>query len=224
MKVNEKNCMKVIEKNGKIFLQADFKKLTDAEHNFMQELSYRGIWFGEFDKDGDAPFVYFETVTPSQLRDRYKYMEFRAWFRHIEITEEVKAIFDNQENIAKVWEQEERVRYAHEEHIEQLKKAIERAYDVRERGCHWCIHNYLDRDTGKYMCRYTDKPCYKKSDEAELEFYAQREARILRAENWYWARPFPMPGCEVLLKGRQAEIELQELEEKEKEGENNGKI
>jgi len=210
--------MKVIGKKGKIFLQADFRNLKENEHNFMRDLSYHGIWFGEFDEFGDAPLVEFEHVTPPLLKERYKRIDYDALVKGIEIADTARAIFDNQEQLVKIWKQDQAKLYEQEKHVAQLKRAIDRAYAVRENGCRDCLRLYLDRDNGKYMCRFTDKPCYKKSDEAELEFYAQREARILRAENWYWARPFPMPGCEVLLKGRQAEIELQELEEKEKEG------
>lgn len=216
--------MKVIGKNGKIFLQADFRNLKENEHNFMRDLSYHGIWFGEFDEFGDAPLVEFEHVTPPLLKERYKRIDYDALVKGIEIADTAKAIFDNQEQIVKIWKQDQAKLYEHEKHVAQLKRAIDRAYEVREKGCRDCLNLYLDRDNGKYMCRFTDKPCYKKSDEAELEFYAQREARILRAENWYWARPFPVPGCELILKGREAEIELQELEEKEKEGDNNGKV
>ncbi|MBQ7913754.1 MAG: hypothetical protein IJ308_08480 [Clostridia bacterium] len=207
--------MKIIGKNGKIYLQADFKNLTNLEHNFMRDLSYKGIWFGKFDEWGDAPLVEFESITPPQLKVRYKRIVYDAKVKGVEIADTAQAIFDNQEQLVKIWEQEQEKFYEHEKHVKQLKKSVERAYDVRENGCRDCINLYLDRDNGKYMCRFTDKPCYKKSDEAELEFYAQREARILRADNWYWARPFPVPGCEVLLNGRQAELELQEIKEKE---------
>ena len=209
--------MKVIAKNGKIYLQSNFQKLTESEHNFMRDLSYKGVWWGKFDEDGDAPLVEFND-TPVRLSNRYECIENRARC-DIEIAEEAKAVFQAQKETAKAWVDDNVKKSMH---LDKLKGAVKRAYHIRESGCQGCLH--LRLEYGKYICKYANRPCYKKSDEAELEFYANREARILGMDNWYWARPFPVPGCEVLLKGREAEIELQELEEKEKDGENNGKI
>lgn len=201
--------MKIIEKNGKIFLQANFKNLTDSENKFMRDLAYKGILWGKFDEDGDAPLIERESATPLSINIRNEIID-QETVGVAEISDSVKAIFQAQKETAKKWHEDQTKEYIRRKNLE---KEIERSYAVRERGCQGCYH--LRLENGKYMCKYTDKPCYKKADEAELEFYAQREARIIRAQNWYWARPFPMPGCEVIMNGMQAEIELQEIKEKE---------
>lgn len=211
--------MKVICKNGKIYLQADFQKLTDAERNYMRELSYKGVMWGKFDEDGDAPLYERESLTPYSLSCLYECIDTISVFNSVEVDESAKEVFKAQKEKAEAWICEE---YEAQKHLDELKRDVQKAYDVRRYGCGFCSHKRLRK--GKYICTYADKPCYKKADEAELEFYANREARALGLDNWYWAAPYPVPGCEVIIKGRQAEIELQELEEKEKEGGNNGKI
>ena len=201
--------MQLIEKNGKIYLRADFANLDDSEHNFMRDLTYRGIWWGEFDEDGDSPLVEFETETPVSLSTRYEIIERRA-IGVATLTDSVKAIFQAQKQTAKAWQEEQTAKHFR---IEKLQNLVNHAFSVREDGCKDCLH--LRLEYGEYVCKYTNKRCYKHTDEAELEFYAQREARIIGVDNWYWARPFPVPGCEVLLKGRQAELDLQEIKEKE---------
>lgn len=214
--------MKVIEKNGKIFLQADFKNLTDKQRGFMRELSFVGVFWGKFDEEGDVSLLGTETANPPYLKRCYRAIRYYALLKDVEITQEANALIDGYEEVVKAYLIAEDEKHQERKHIFELQKAVTRAQFKMKDGCGFCEHKKIIK--GEHYCTYTNKPCYKKPEEWEREFYAQREAKLLGVNCEFWATPYPVSGCVYLVKGRQAEIELQELEEKEKKGENNGNI
>ena len=104
----KKGTMKVIVKNEWIYLRADFKNLTNEEHNFMEKCYLNYAPWCEFDEEGDTPLFNSTRMQWNEIAIK-KVFEY-ADFYEIEVSEEVKRI---QEIVSKKAE-EERAKEAEE--------------------------------------------------------------------------------------------------------------
>lgn len=207
----KKGTMKVIVKNEWIYLRADFKNLTNEEHNFMEKCYLNYAPWCEFDEEGDTPLFNSTRMQWNEIAIK-KVFEY-ADFYEIEVSEEVKRI---QEIVSKKAE-EERAKEAEErkaaQHVKELQDAIKKAYFKLQNGCPSCEHLKFDGYT--HRCAFADRVCRKNKEEEEYEFYAKREERITGIEPAYFALPYPCVGCKYIVAAQKAQVELQELTKKQ---------
>ena len=197
--------MKVIEKNGKICLQADFYKLTDNERNFMSDLGYKFI-FWNFIEEDVAGLVERENITPRKMRDIVFAIRQCSISHFIEIDESARVLFDGIVEKSLVWEREE---FERKKKLETLENAVKDMQYKQREGCGLCPN--LKRVNGSYICGFASRSCRFKQSEKEIEFEAWKEAKALNIPQEYYAMPYPTIGCEYIVKGNQAFMELQEI-------------
>ena len=194
--------MKVTAIDGKIYLQADFKNITNDERRYMSKCYFDGAEFGKI-QNGLAPLIV-DGETLQGIVWMHNALERHAWGDVVEIDESAKTLFA--ETRAAFDAEMER-----DAMIRELRHRVELAQGKMRNGCGWCEH--LKFEHGSHYCKHTCKKCRFKADEVEMEFDSWKEAKALGTKQSFYARPFPMPGCAVIEEGHEAFLKLQEMNE-----------
>ena len=194
--------MKVTAIDGKIYLQADFRNLSQTERRFMSRCYFDGAEFGKI-QNGVAPLLADGSPLEAVVR-MHKTISRHSWVDEVTIDESAQAIFDATEKAFNEECERERL-------IAELKAKMATAQEKMRNGCGWCEH--LKFEHGSYFCKHTCMKCRYKSDEVEMEFDAWKESRALGTKQNFYARPFPMRGCIVYEEGHEAFLKLQAMNE-----------
>lgn len=190
-------------------------ELPDRERKFLSKCYWIGLLGSEIVNDK----LYIVRISYGQLKALKEELASSYYSEVVEFTDafieyaiERKKEYDE----AKVREEEKR---AHEQHIVELRKTVERAYTVRREGCGWCKEKEYDFRTRTHRCKFTGKTCKYRPEDLEWEVEVQRDVKMMGAfqaqligRDEYFAPPYPMAGCKVIYEGQKALEELSKLE------------
>lgn len=205
------SIVKVIVKNDWIYLRADFKNLTSAQHEFMRECYWSYAPWGDFDEDGDSP-LYKQSTAKDNERAINRIFEL-AHKRNVEVSDEVYDVYKTVSLAADEERKKEEEARKAAAHIKELQETVSSAYFWLKHGCASCEH--LKYERGAHRCLYADRLCRKSKEEEEYEFYARRESQITGMAPAYFALPYPCAGCKYIEEAQKAQEELDQLTKKE---------